>query len=700
MSYAKPYHKFRDQTPDKIEELFSNYLLNSWSYSAVSEFSRHEKAFEMKYIYRMDSKRSSTTVSGSAYHAALEFFFNGLKSGVYYDIATLQTVAFDFVDQVPANAWKLQKTSPTVEESRNKAYKTVSVLLTNFYGELSIYTDEIEEVIAVELYMDEWLHVNGVDIPLPCHLRIDTVVKTKSGKRVIIDHKSKTSFSDEKDIVFNNGKQAITYVLGYEMATGEKIDEVWFIENKSSQNKDKTAQLILFPVLIDDNSRKLYELMLYEPLKRMIEAVNNPDYVYLINESDNFTDTAEINAFWAQTLIAEVEDFNIPDDKKEMIRNRQRKIRDASIQPIPQSVIKKFRQSAASFIQYDLSGKNMTNSEKIEHILKTFGIDVRVKHVFSGYSSATFLLEVAAGVQISRVQSRSLDVANALDVSSVRMIKELYVHEGRSYLAVEAGKKREETLMFHPDHLKSGNKIPLGIDNFGNVVHWDLDNPSTPHVLICGGTGSGKSVFIRSTIEYCKMAGVEKIVIFDPKFEFIREYAQSGGMSVISDIENIEFEMAILVEEMNSLVKSGITKKTLIIFDEFADAVANSRSGNALKNYANVVTGYNKNGAPKMKRECISTDKSLEENLRILLQKGRSCGFRIAAATQRASVKVITGDAKVNFPVRVCFRVATEVDSKVVLDEAGAEALQGNGDGLLKTPEYPDVIRFQAFYKQ
>ncbi|MCE5332719.1 MAG: PD-(D/E)XK nuclease family protein [Bacteroidales bacterium] len=700
MTYIKPYHKFRDQPPELIEELLSNYLINSWSYSGAAEFARHEKAFEMHYIYRMDSKKSSVNISGSAYHAALEFFFNGLKSGVFQDIATLQSVAFEFIDNVPANAWKLQKTSPTVEESKSKAYKTASVLLTNFFGELSTYTDEIEEVVEVELYLDEWLHLNGVDIPLPCHMRIDLVVKTKSGKRVIIDHKSKTTFSDEKDIAFNNGKQAITYVLGYEMATGEKIDEVWFIENKASQNKDKTAQLILFPVVIDDNSRKLYELMLYEPLKRMIEAVNNPDYVYLINESDNFTDTAEINEFWAQTLIAEVEDFNIPDDKKEMIRNRQRKIRDASIFSISPSVIKKFRAEAASFIQYDLSGKNMTNGEKIEHILKTFGIDVRVKHVFNGYSSATFLLEVAAGIPISRVQQRSLDVANALDVANVRMMKELYMHEGKSYLAVESAKKREENLIFHPDYLKSGNKIPLGIDNFGKVIYWDLDNPSTPHMLVCGGTGSGKSVFIRSCIEYCRLAGIEKIVILDPKFEFIREYANTVGVSVISDIENIELEMAVLVDEMNGLVKSGRVQKTLVIFDEFADAEANSRSGNALKNYSNVCVGLSAKGIPKMKRECTSVDKSLEENLRILLQKGRSCGFRIAALTQRASVKVITGDAKVNFPIRVCFRVNSEVDSKVVIDEPGAEALQGNGDGLIKSPEYLDTIRFQAFYKE
>lgn len=96
----------------------------------------------------------------------------------------------------------------------------------------------------------------------------------------------------------------------------------------------------------------------------------------------------------------------------------------------------------------------------------------------------------------------------------------------------------------------------------------------------------------------------------------------------------------------------------------------------------------------------VIMQKSLEENLKILLQKGRSLGFRIVAATQRASVNVITGDAKVNFPVQICFRVPKEIDSKVVIDEAGAETLSGMGDGLMKSPEYINVVRFQGFYKK
>ncbi len=696
--YEKPYHKFRDQSNEQIEELFSNYIIDSLSYSKIMCFCRNEKDFEMQYVYRITGKNSANTIAGQAYHAALQLYFECYKDGIILDIAALEARAFQVIEEVPANLWKLQKTTPTIEESVNKACKTASALLLNFLSEISVYSSEIKEVVGIETYLDEWLNINGVDIPLPFHAKVDLIIITNDDKRVIIDHKSKMSFSDEKEIAFASGKQAITYVLGYETATGNKVDEVWFIENKYSQNRDKSPQLSCSKITMDEDTRRLYEAMLYEPTRRVLEAVSNPDYIYLINENDNLTDTAEIHEFWAQTMLAEVDDFaNIPDNKKEMIRNRQRKIKDSSLAAVNPKIIKNFRRHAAEFIPFDLSNKDMNNEEKIEHVLRTFGITVKVQHIFNGYSSSTFLIEVNAGIPLATVQRHKLDIANALDVSSIRIMKDLFVYEGKSYLAVECARKRDADLIWDEKYL-SGLRIPLGLDNFQRPVVWDLQNQSTPHMLICGATGSGKSVSIISTIEFAIRAGVEKIVIFDPKFEFTK-YKNIKNISVFSDIEEIEFEMAFLVEEMNNLVKSGQTRTTLVIFDEFADAISQGRTGNELKNYQNVVIGSYKNGQAKTKREVTSVDKSLEENLKILLQKGRSSGFRIIAATQRASTKVITGDAKVNFPVQLCFRVPKEVDSKVVLDESGAEALQGKGDGLLKSPEYADVIRFQAFYK-
>lgn len=694
---TKQNHKYRDQPNDQVEELLSNYLIDSWSFSRLNTFARNEKEFEMRYIYCIYPRVSATTQAGTAYHAALQKYFNGLKNGIKYDIVDLEQTAFDVIESLPANEWKIQKTTPTVDDCIQSAIKTTSALLRNFLKEVDVYTSELDEILMVEEKMTQWLSINGVDIPLPCNGVTDLVIRMKDGRVVIIDHKSRRSFTDENEMKFTGGKQAIVYTKMFEECTDIKVDEVWFVENKYSQNKDGSPQLMPFKIQMDDDTRRLYEAMIYEPLKRMLEAVSDPNYVYLMNDNDTLADRAEMHEFWARTMIAEVDDFNIPEHRKPMLKERLRKIRDASLATISPNIIKKFHAFTEQFIPYDLTNKDMTNEEKIEHILRSFGVVSQVRHKFEGFSSETYLIEVSAGQSISSVMKYKLDIANALNVSNVRIMKELFVHEGKSYLAIESAKKRESSLLFDKSH-SNGYRIPLGVDNFKQTVYWDLNNPSTPHMLVCGATGSGKSVFLRSTIEFCKLAGITKIVIFDPKFEFVHEFSGSG-IQVYSSIEDIELEMGILVEEMNNLVKSGQHRKTLVVFDEFADAVANSRTGNDLKNYAFEQVGSYKNGAPKMQKVCTSVDKSLEENLRILLQKGRSCGFRIIAATQRASAKIITGDAKVNFPVQVCFRVPKEIDSKVVLDESGAEALQGKGDGLIRSPEYSDTIRFQAFYK-
>lgn len=664
------YAKF---TREQMEEHLAFYLLDSWSYSKVSCFARNEKAFEKEYIYCEKGHRSATSIAGNAYHKALEFFFSRIRGGYEEpSIIDAQQVAYAYIDDVPVADWKLQKTTPTIEEAKQKAVKNVTAALQNFYGEISVYTEDIAEVLGVEERFEEWLVVNGVDVPLPCHSEIDLIAKTKDGKVVIIDHKMKAAYSDEEEVALVHGKQAICYVLQYESAHPDvRVDEVRFLENKISVNKDKSPQVKKFTLEMTDDTRRLYEALLYEPLRRMIEAVSDPDYIYTVNDSDNLSDKAELYEFWTRTLIAEVDDFNIPEGKKSLIAQRQRKIKDASLASIDPRVITSFRKNAASFITFDYSKSNMTNSEKIEHSLRTFGMLVKVAHEIKGFSSDTYLLECGAGVKISNIDKYRLDIAAALNVPNVRISRTLVAYQDRTYLAIEANKKRTEDLLWDTKHL-DGKKIPIGMDNFRNVIYWNLNNHSTPHMLICGATGSGKSVSIRSTIEYAKAAGIDIIKVVDPKYEF----CDIDGVEVYNDIEEIEQMMMDEVAHMQCSAKfKGPKPIRLLIIDEFGDAIAQARSGKAL-----------------------GDDKSLEENLRILAQKGRALGYRIVAATQRASTKIITGDTKVNFPVQVCFRVPKAIDSTVVIDEEGAESLAGLGDGLLRSPEYLNTVRFQGFY--
>ena len=665
---------YESYTPDRLEEHFANYLTDSWSYSKVSCFARNEKSFEKQYIYLEPDRRSSSSVAGNAYHAAMEEFFSTMQrtcNSRIPDVVSLEQRAFEYInDKVYPNEWKLQKTTPTVEDCIADASRKAVSLIRNFYGERDLYLADIGKIIAIEARYEEWLTVNGVDIPLPCHAVIDLVLSLEDGRTAIVDHKGKGAYSDEKEVSLVHGKQAITYVLAFEKATGIHVDEVWFIENKYTANRDGSPQLRKHVIVMDPDSRRLYESMLYEPLRRMVEAVSNPDYIYMVNDSDNLSDKAELYAFWAKTMIAEVDDFNIPDDKRDLIRMRQRKIKDASLAMISPRVITDFRREAASFITYDLSFSNMTRAEKIHHILMTFGMNTQVTEI-TGFSSDTYLLEVSAGVKIGNIYKYRKDIANALNVPNVRIPENLAIYDGRSYVAVEAGKKRTETLLWDAKYLE-GRRLPVGMDNFREVIYWDLDNHSTPHLLVCGSTGSGKSVELRSLIEYARLAGVGDITVFDPKYEFqglaadgIRVYGETGDMYRV---------MGEMVADMQGRTRTNDRHLTMLVIDEFADIMDS--------------TPADKGGM------------SMEQLLKMLSQKGRSLGFRIIAATQRASTKVITGDTKVNFPVQICFRMPKAVDSQVVIDEEGAESLQGQGDGLIRSPEYMDsVVRFQGFYK-
>ena len=666
--------RYESYTPDRLEEHFANYLTDSWSYSKVSCFARNEKSFEKQYIYLEPDRRSSSSVAGNAYHAAMEEFFSTMQrtcNSRIPDVVSLEQRAFEYInDKVYPNEWKLQKTTPTVEDCIADASRKAVSLIRNFYGERDLYLADIGKIIAIEARYEEWLTVNGVDIPLPCHAVIDLVLSLDDGRTAIVDHKGKGAYSDEKEVSLVHGKQAITYVLAFEKATGIHVDEVWLIENKYTANRDGSPQLRKHVIVMDPDSRRLYESMLYEPLRRMVEAVSNPDYIYMVNDSDNLSDKAELYAFWAKTMIAEVDDFDIPDDKRDLIRMRQRKIKDASLAMISPRVITDFRREAASFITYDLSFSNMTRAEKIHHILMTFGMNTQVTEI-TGFSSDTYLLDVSAGVKIGNIYKYRKDIANALNVPNVRIPENLAIYDGRSYVAVEAGKKRTETLLWDAKYLE-GRRLPVGMDNFREVIYWDLDNHSTPHLLVCGSTGSGKSVELRSLIEYARLAGVGDITVFDPKYEFqglaadgIRVYGETGDMYRV---------MGEMVADMQGRTRTNDRHLTMLVIDEFADIMDS--------------TPADKGGM------------SMEQLLKMLAQKGRSLGFRIIAATQRASTKVITGDTKVNFPVQICFRMPKAVDSQVVIDEEGAESLQGQGDGLIRSPEYMDsVVRFQGFYK-
>ena len=693
------YHKM---TSEQLEEHLSGYLVRSISNSALNAYCSNELLFLKEYAAGERGKSRPSGIAGRAYHKALEKYFKSKKDKKTRSLDELLEDAYEQFKNTPADEWMCGKTNPTIEDCVLDATKKANACVQNFCTEISAY-DFIAEILEVELKVRDFLIINGVEVPLPFSGVMDLVVRDKDGKFVIVDHKTTTVIIDEKTAEFEHAMQAIIYTKLWENFNPDKpIDRVVFAFNKASKNSRQNAaqpQIQSISIPMDADNRTLYEVRLYEPVKRFVEAVGNPDYLYLPNFKDKMCDQAELLDFWMRTQISEVGDFPlVSEHTKSFMKRRKQKIRDSSISNISPKAIEKFATHTKSFISFS-NISTMKNTEKIEHRLKTYNIPAQVVAEQVGYSSTTFLLEVQAGVPISSVRKYRLDLANALGVEDVRIPKNLVAHNGATYLAVEA--PRVFAVGDYPDPIDydssnvDGEKLPVGVMNDGNTLYWDMGNHSMPHGVVCGATGSGKSVFLKTILESFRIAYPDsEIVILDPKYEF--GYAK-GFAEVINDIEAMQTKVEGLVLEMNERVKKGEKKMTLLLFDEIADAyaMANSYEKNR-KEDVQIIQGPR--GGIKEVKEPSPTERSLKENIMLILQKGRSSGYRCILATQRATAELLDGNAKVNLPVQICFKVPKAIDSQVVLDEEGAELLRGMGDGLMRSPLHPNPVRFQSFF--
>ena len=645
------------------------FLVSHWSASAVNSHNRNPFAFARSRIYKIyRPNKSVSSACGSGYDLALQQFFQSIKDGKgELGLSEMLDFATYSIRSIKKHEWK--KTAKSPEEMEIEAIKKATFSLTSFLSESKKYTSIIKEVLHIDQSFEVLVSVSGQPIPLPLIFRPDLIFINQDDELCILDHKCKGRFTPVDECIFSYGNQAITYILGVEKLIElghfndllkkypkikNGIKDFYFFENKNSKNRDGSDQIV--PIQMPDlkKTRSMIESILYEGVKKLYEAVSDPEHVFVINPYDNFENKAEMLDDWIAIQTLQVDAFEIPTAKKELMEKRQKKIRDASLQNLPAKVIKNFKDYSQNFITLS-NMENKTPEDRIEMRLQTLGIIARVKKTVIGSSVTTYLLEVPAGMSVKRLQSSGLDIAVALGAENVYIPKSLYRDGVSSYVQVQVNNNEDQQVVATPSC--SGLLIPIGIDNFGETVYWDMSNHSSPHAMIAGATGSGKSVCLDSIMR--SLEGKGEIIILDPKYEFSNS---------INDIKGIEDQIAMLVMEMEDRVKARQRKETFIIFDELADCL-------------------------------MSGSKQLHKDLQLLLQKGRSCGMHIIGATQRCSTKILSGDLLVNMPVRICFRVPKAIDSQVILGESGGEKLRGMGDGLILSPDHTEPHRFQGFYK-
>ena len=337
--------------------------------------------------------------------------------------------------------------------------------------------------------------------------------------------------------------------------------------------------------------------------------------------------------------------------------------------------------------------KNQSNiderSKLLEKVFLDFNIKISVIHVRLGPVVTLYEILPAAGIKISTIINLADDISRSMGVGAVR-IAQIF---GTQYLGVEVPNEQRESVtikeLLSNDNFKStSHKIPIciGKDISGNIEVIDLSK--TPHLLVAGTTGSGKSVFINTLLAsllYKFSPSELRLILIDPKML---------ELSVYNDIAHLF--TPVVTEPKKAIIALKWVCKEM----ERRYSMMNEEGTRNLE-------GYNQKASEKLPYIVVFIDemadlmmtagKEVEHYVQRLAQMARACGIHLVMATQRPSVDIITGSIKANFPSRVSFQVASKYDSRTVLGEVGAEQLLGNGD-MLMTKNGSNLIRYQAAF--
>ena len=346
----------------------------------------------------------------------------------------------------------------------------------------------------------------------------------------------------------------------------------------------------------------------------------------------------------------------------------------------------------------------------LEDLLHEFGVDTQVVSAEPGPAITMYELQLAPGVKVSQISNLANDMSRALSSGSVRVVAPL---PGKHTIGIEVPNSQREIVRLKDLVLRGGSQIArmqiplfLGKSSSGEALVSDLG--TMPHLLIAGTTGSGKSVCINSIITsvlLTRRPDEVKLILIDPK------------MVEMAVFESIPHLMCPLVTEVRRAEQ--ILEWATTTMDERYELLAEARVRN--------LASYNMLSreqlielfAPSSPEEeamipkkmphiviiideladlMMTSAKEVEAHIVRIAQKSRAVGIHLIIATQRPQATVVTGLIKANMPCRIGFRVAARMDSRIILDQNGAEALLGQGDMLFLKPGTSDLIRSQGAY--
>ncbi|MCQ2960287.1 MAG: DNA translocase FtsK 4TM domain-containing protein [Bacteroidales bacterium] len=338
----------------------------------------------------------------------------------------------------------------------------------------------------------------------------------------------------------------------------------------------------------------------------------------------------------------------------------------------------------------------ISNKNLIEKTLSDFKINIEKISATVGPTITLYEIVPAAGTKISKIQALEKDIMMSLSALGIRIIAPI---PGKGSVGIEVpNKKRQVVSMYSVLNSKSFKEstmelpVALGRTITNEVYMFDL--AKTPHLLVAGATGQGKSVGLNAIVTsllYKKHPSQLKFVLVDPKmvefsiYEGLKNHymAQYPGEEdiIITDCMKVQQTLKSLVQEMENrykLLMEAHCRNIIEYNDKFIHRQLNPNNGHKYLSYIVIIID-------EFGDFIMQAGKEIETPIARIAQKARAVGMHLILATQRPSVNIITGIIKANVPSRMAFKTASGIDSKTILDAPGAEGLVGRGDLLIST---------------
>lgn len=398
----------------------------------------------------------------------------------------------------------------------------------------------------------------------------------------------------------------------------------------------------------------------------------------------------------ASEKIESTEELDMPDAltaadiQHEITENKQ----EAFVYTFPPVDLLKLADNDRNSDEAEAEMKN--NADTLVDTLKSFGVQTRIVDIHRGPTVTRYELQPSAGVKISKITSLADDIALNLAAAGVRIEAPI---PGKAAVGIEVPNRVKDTVSIREmieseefSHAKSKLSFVVGKNIDGDVIIGDI--AKLPHVIIAGTTGSGKSVCTNSiimSILYNASPDEVRLVLIDPKMVEFKVYDGIPHLliPVVTDPRKAAGALSWAVQEMLKRYKL------------FADS--NVRDLNGYNEMA-----AEKEGIEPLPRIVIAIDEladlmmacsnEVEDSICRLAQMARAAGMHLIIATQRPTVDVITGLIKANIPSRVALTVSSQVDSRTIIDTAGAEKLLGYGDMLYYPQGIPKPVRVQGCF--